>query len=475
MRSRVILFVCALAMLAGCGYVQRHHTPKLTDVPAAYVHSGAREDVRAEAWWKDFGDPTLDQLMNEAIDNNPNLEAALARLQQFRAQSRTARATLLPAVTASGSYQDGERAFGGLGKIPLDYYDVSVSAQYEVDLWGKLSARRRAALGDLLASENDARTAILTLTAQVARTYYQIADLREQQRLVDQTIVSNQSAYELVRSRYMLGVVTSLDVYQAEANLAQARGQRAAVEANLAATEHLLSILVGRYPQTNIAGDLRVLPPQIIAIPVGLPSELLERRPDIRAARARLLSSDARWSSANAALLPSFTLVGTYGNVNKQLEDALDPENLLWNLVAGLTAPIFQGGRLVSEAQRAEAGFYEAAAGYKQVALNAFREVEDALIRGNKARERIQQLETQTAAAGNSLRVAEDQYRQGIITYLQVLVAQNGYYQAQSTLISARRELITNRIDLATALGGAWTEDAFKTRKPAPRLHSEIH
>ncbi|MBK6765842.1 MAG: efflux transporter outer membrane subunit [bacterium] len=430
-------------------------------------------EFRDEAWWTEFGDETLNQLVTEAIDNSPSLEAALARLQQFRAQSRATRSSLFPTVTAQGSYQDGERAFGGAGKISLDYYDVSAAAQYEIDLWGKLSARRRAAFGDLLASENDARAALMTLTAQVAKTYFQIRDLQEQERLLEQTIATLHSAYESVRDRYALGLVTSLDVYQAEGNLAQARAQRETVTATLAATEHLLSVLLGRYPQTDFLSGAHMLPAKAIDVGIGVPSELLAQRPDIRAARARLLASDARWASANAALLPSFNLTGTAGNVNKEIEKALDPDELLWNLVAGITAPIFQGGRLVGEAQRAEAVSLEAAASYRQVVLNAFREVEDALARGQSLQERIVQLEAQTAAAGNLLRVDDDQYRQGIIGYLQVLIAQNTYYQAQSTLISARRELHHNRIDLATAVGGAWTDDVLRSRSAAPKLHTE--
>ncbi|MCB9357968.1 MAG: efflux transporter outer membrane subunit [Calditrichaeota bacterium] len=473
MRRQLIAAFSALLFVSGCGYVQRHNAPKV-DAPESYLHATTDEALKDAAWWTDFGDEALNQLMDEAIDNSPSLEAALAKLQQFRAQSRATRSSLFPTVTLNGSYQDGERAFGGLGKIDLGYYDVSIAAQYEVDLWGKLSARRRAAFGDLLASENDARAALLTLTSQVARTYFQMLDLREQLRLIQQTSESNENAHELVANRYALGVVTSLDVYQSEANLAQARAQKATVEASLAATEHLLSVLLGRYPDPDIAGNMNALPPQVLEINAGLPSDLLNRRPDLRAARARLLASDARWASANAALLPSFTLTGSYGNINKVLEDALDPENLLWNLVAGVTAPIFQGGRLVGEAQRAEGAFYESAATYKLVVLNAYREVEDALVRGEKQRERVAELERQATASGNSLRVAEDQYRQGVVNYLQVLTAQNFYYSSQSALITARRELLQNRIDLASALGGSWTDQVLENREPSPKLHTEV-
>ena len=473
MKMKYLALLGAALWLGGCGYVQRHNAPKV-DSPETYHNASLDTAFRDGAWWKDFGDESLNTLMDEAIANSPSLEVSLARLQQFRALSRSTRASLFPSVTVNGSYQDGERAFGGIGKINLDYFDVSAVAQYEIDLWGKLSARRRAAFGDLLASENDTRTALLTLTSQVARTYFQIVDLKEQQRLLEQTLASNQSAYDIVSHRYLLGVVTSLDVYQSEANLAQTKAQKATVDATLATTEHLLSVLLGRYPESDISGIASALPPKVLDIGQGIPTDLLARRPDIRAARARLLANDARWASANAALLPSFNLTGTLGNVNKDLEKALDPEELLWNLVAGLTAPIFQGGRLAGEAQRNEAAFYESAATYKQVVLNAFREVEDALVRGDKMRERITQLETQTEAAGNSLRVAEEQYQQGIIGYLQVLIAQNSYYQAQSSLISARRELLNNRVDLATALGGSWTDEVLRSREPSPKLHAEV-
>ncbi|MBU1921340.1 efflux transporter outer membrane subunit [bacterium] len=474
MTKRAFLALIPLILMSGCGYLQRHSAPKVDDVPASYleiVQSGEFEDT---VWWPMFEDSSLDNIIDRALAENLTVERSLANLDRYRAGKRAARATILPTVSVAGNYTNGESQFAPqFPASDLEYYDVRATAAYEIDLWGKLYSQRGAAYADLIASENDLRATLMTVTAQVGRTYFAAVELRAQQKLLEQTVQSNEEYLDLVKERYTRGIVTSLDVYQAQSNLAQSKARKAAVDASLATVEHALSVLLGKYPKTGISGTLDELPKPVDEIEAGLPSELMLRRPDVRAAHARLAAADLRWAAANADRFPRITLTGTGSSISEDLEEVLDPDNLLWNLVAGITMPLFESGRRQAVAQQAEAGYRELAAGYKQTLLNAFREVEDALVKGAKQRERIAHLETQAEAARNSLRRATDQYLQGISDYLPVLLAQTGHYNAQSSLLTARRELIDYRIDLATALGGGWTDEIIEEYALTRKLHRE--
>ncbi len=447
---------------SGCGYFQRHNAPKVEPMPEKFLNarqSGVFDDT---PWWFAFNDSTLNHLMTEAFASNLTIEQAAARLDQYRALSDVARATYFPSVSAQGNIQEGERAMSGLPsgfKPTLPRYDASANASYEVDLWGKLSARRGAAYADFLASENDLLATVLSMSSQLANSYFQAIEFRAQLELLEQTIQSYESYLELVRKRYSLGVAPSLDVYQAQIALAQARGQKILYEANVASAEHGLSVLLGRYPETNKIELSQILPDSLAEIQPGLPSELLERRPDIRASFQRLRAADRRWAEAVANRFPSITLTSSAGANSNDLADIVNPEHIAWNIIGGITLPIFEGGKRKAEADRNAAVFRERAAAYKDVLLNAFREVEDALVRGVTQKQYVHELQAQELAAGNSLRLATDRYMQGVSDYLPVLQAQTNYYTARRSLITARRELASTRVNLVTALGGGWSED----------------
>ncbi|MBU1937927.1 efflux transporter outer membrane subunit [bacterium] len=447
---------------SGCGYFQRHNAPKVEPMPETFLNarqSGAFDDT---PWWFAFNDTTLNSLMTEAFASNLTIEQAAARLDQYRALSDVARATYFPSASVQGNIQEGERAMSGLPsgfKPTLPRYDASASASYEVDLWGKLSARRGAAYADFLASENDLLATVLSMSSQLTNSYFQAIEFRAQLELLEQTIQSYESYLELVRKRYSLGVAPSLDVYQAQIALAQARGQKILYEANVASAEHGLSVLLGRYPETNKIILSQILPDSLAEIQPGLPSELLQRRPDIRASYQRLRAADRRWAEAVANRFPSITLTSSAGANSNDLADIVDPEHIAWNIIGGITLPIFEGGKRKAEADRTEAVFRERAAAYKDVLLNAFREVEDALVRGVTQKQYVHELQAQELAAGNSLRLATDRYMQGVSDYLPVLQAQTNYYTARRSLITARRELASTRVNLVTALGGGWSED----------------
>ena len=262
--------------------------------------------------------------------------------------------------------------------------------------------------------------------------------------------------------RYREGLVSALDVYQARQSLAAAQARRPDFEATLATTEHALAVVIGDYPRGQTSGDVVVLPETPIAFPSGLPSQVLARRPDVAAAFHRVRASDARVAAAIADRFPSINLLGAWGRSSSAFSTG-DIKGEFWTLLADLALPVVDGGRRRAEADRARAEFKESLARYEETVLTAFQEVEDALAVNRATEERIARLEEEAEAAAGALRTSMERDLQGLSDYLPVLTAQASHFTAQRLLLAARRQLISDRIGLARALGGDWmTEEAEK-------------
>jgi NodT family efflux transporter outer membrane factor (OMF) lipoprotein len=423
--------------------------------------------------------------MMEAFAENLTLAQALARLDQLRAYHSAARATWFPTVRAEASRTeqgelgdpegDANAALPGgtaatLPEAPR--YRAGLTAAYELDIWGKLAAGRAAAHADLLAGEENLRAVALTLAAQIARTYFRVVELGLQRALLERTVSSYEDSHALVLARYQRGVAPSVDVYQAETNLAGARAQQALTHSTLIAAEHALAVLLGRYPQTGLLPEGRTLPGALAPVPPGLPSELVERRPDVRAAYYQLVAADRRAAAAAAERLPSISLTGALSGDDDDLAKALDPDNMVWNAIANLVVPLFEGGRRKANVRRADAVWREQVAAFRAVLLGAYREVEDALAHSRLQREYVTQLEAQAGAAEASLRLATDRYLQGLSDYLPVVVAQASYLAASRGLIAARRGWVDAHVGLATALGGNWMDEKILAQYPGLKLDS---
>jgi NodT family efflux transporter outer membrane factor (OMF) lipoprotein len=435
--------------------------PIIATIPEQFLSAPAAAFVD-EPWWPIFQDSTLTRLIDEALASSPTMEIALARMEQLQAAYRYVAASLFPSVSTSSAVHSGDQQL--IERYNDSFRTISVRANtvYEIDFWQKLSSGKRRAAAELIASRNDAYTSVMALTAQVARTYFTTVRIRQELRLLQDTEASYIMDSAAVQKRNALNPMASLDYYQNQSVLAQTRALIELTSVTLTTEEHALAILLGHYPQ--IAGNVAVdsLTHGVDMVSAGLPSELLERRPDIQAARARMVAADFAWATAYAERFPSLTLTGSGGNVSHDLRDALDPSKMTLSIATGLTVPIFEGGRLKAQAEGAGAAFREMSAQYENTVLNAFREVEDALTLGQHQIEVIRQLEVARAAADSALRIAVIQYQQGTVTHLTVIVAQTALLDAARNLINARFDLLTYRIDLATALGGSWTEDAIQ-------------
>ncbi|MBS1262231.1 MAG: Toluene efflux pump outer membrane protein TtgF [Calditrichaeota bacterium] len=472
-------------LLAGCAGWRPVREVETVTPPERYAAAPAEvADTSDSRWWTGFGDSTLNALIDSAFANNLTFVQLLARHEQARAQLAVARASWFPTIGASGSYQrqdffeeqetggiqlgpggDGASSGGGFDPSRVfvieEQWQVGLSTAYELDLWGRGHAARQAAEATLAASREDLRAYVLSLSALVARSWYSAVSLRRQQGLLDSTIASYENNLALIERRYQRGVANSRDLYQARATLSSARAEAEANAARLAAAEHALSILLADYPDDERAGVRAALPDELPALTPGLPSDLVLRRPDVRAAYQRLVAADRSAAEAVAAMFPSFSLTGSAGGRSPELADALDPANMIWTAIANVTAPIFQGGRLKGQADAAKAAWVAQVAGYRESVLTAFREVEDALANNQRLAHALAHRREQADAARADLRLAMDRYLRGVTDYLPVTIAQTGYLNARRGLIQARYDLIDARISLAAALGGGWMDDVL--------------
>jgi multidrug efflux system outer membrane protein len=356
--------------------------------------------------------------------------------------------------------------FGGAGSVYNTLYTATASAFYEVDLWGRLSRAQEASFADLLASEQDRRTVQQTLIADVVRTWLEIRELECQLALNIQTIANFDRNLKVISERYRRGLAPAVDVHLARQNLLSTMALRPQWEQLLAATRRRLEILVGQYPGGVISSSgldpsrACVVPPPLPQVPTGLPSTLLERRPDILAAEARLHAATARIGEAKARLFPSLSLTGVAGYQSVNLGSLFSTSASIWSLLGNISLPLLNWGQQLSQIGAAEARTAWAVAAYQGTVLNAFREVEAALDAERKEWERRQWLEGSVDAARHSLQLAELRYLHGLDNLLLTLETQRRLYLAEIELISTERQWRTARVNLILALGGHWDEPA---------------
>ncbi len=462
MRFLIILtvfFTLSAPMFWGCSL----HRPQSTDLPMTlpntYQTDRTASDQIAipehfsERWWLRFEDPNLNQLMDDLFAANLDLPRLVARLKQTHALLWQSKADRLPAMDLTGSAGRAQQLQMG-GETIGTLYSLSAIASFEVDLWNKLSARNQARKMEATAARGDLEQLFMSLSAQAADLYYLMIEQRAQLALIDQTVAARNATLKLVERRFREGLVSALDLYQARQTLAAANARRPEVESILATTSHSLAILIGQYPTASTGGQLAVLPDLPETFPTGLPSELLQNRPDIRAAMWRLKAADVEIGAAMADRFPSINLVADYGRSGSDFDTILT--GTVWNLSANLFSPLVDWGRRKAEVSRSEAVFEERFIEYQQTVLNAFKDVEDALVNNRSAMRSIERIHIEAAAAEDALRLSTDRYMDGLSDYLPVLTAQTTYFDTKSRLLTAQRQLVSARISLARGLGGHW-------------------
>ena len=439
----------------------------------ASADTGAAPDF---TWWDDFGAIGLGDAVRTALEQNYDLQAAAARLEQAAADSRVAAADLQPTVQVGLNGSRRKQNFIGF-PIPgsenrvlstvFTNYGVSVDTTWEADLWGRLRSGARAALADLQSRAADLRGAQLSIAGQTVKTWFAIAEAQQQLRLAETTVANFGTSSDQVRERFEQGLRPSLDVRLSLSNLANAQALREQRRQQLDATVRQLEVLLGRYASGTLSTP-STLPDTPPAIPGGLPAELVSRRPDLVAAERRIASARQRLNVARAELYPRLSLTGNTGTATSALTDLIDGNFGVWSLLGNLLQPVFQGGRLRAGIDRAEARAVEELATYANTALQAFAEVETALAAEEflAGRERHLQTSVEQSRAAESL--ADDRYRTGLEDYVTVLESQRLALQAEGDLIGARRQRLENRVDLYLALGGGFDQLAAPINVSVP-------
>jgi multidrug efflux system outer membrane protein len=475
MAHKLLLSFLAASLLTGCVSLAPDDERPAQELPAAWkVAPAGGVAAPADRWWMLYGEPALDRLVEEALAHNQDLQLAVARVDEARALARIAEAQRLPSVGAAAEVSRGRRSERSSFPLPpgvpttQDTYRGTLNVAYELDLWGRLKNTAEAARARLLATRAAQETVHLTLTAQVVQSYFNLAALDGQVEATRRSLALRLEELELQRVRHRSGLIGEFELRQREAEVASARVQLSALERAREAEEAALAVLLGRSPQAIVEGEVereahRDAPPAVV-VPQGLPSDLLLRRPDLVEAEQSLIAAHADIGAARAALFPRIALTGFLGSESASLSDLFSGPAGVWQLAAGLTQPIFQGGRLLAEVEAAEARRRQAVAQYRKAIQQAFSEVREALARQTRSREIFEAEGSRIQALTETLRLARVRYAQGLSSQLEVLDTERSLLAAELSRIDALRDQRAAVADLVRALGGGWGEAARLSR-----------
>jgi outer membrane protein, multidrug efflux system len=463
--TRLTAALASAALIAGCTVGPKYQKPTV-DVPTTYRHAtpdetatGADASFGDLKWWDVFKDDELQKLIRTALANNYDVRIAATRVLQAQAQLGITRADQYPTVGATANILGARYPKTTISQpYNLNAGQVALTAAWELDLWGKYRRATEAARANLLASEWNQRGVIRSLVASVATAYFQLRDLDFQLEIAKQTLASRQDSLKLTQALEQSGAVSLVDVRQAEQLVYTASEEIPALEKQIGQTEDLLSTLLGENPSDIPRGLKLTEQPHAPTVPAGLPSTLLERRPDIQAAEQQLIAANAEIGVARAAYFPDISLSATGGFQSNALVRLFSGPAGLWSYSAQLAQPIFTAGKIHSNVQLTEAQKQQALLTYQQSIQNAFRDVSDALIAYRKNREFREQQELLTEATRGADELSKVRYEGGIASYLEVLTNETNYFDAQLTLAQARADELAAFVALYSALGGGWQQ-----------------
>jgi NodT family efflux transporter outer membrane factor (OMF) lipoprotein len=481
-RLRRAVWPSLLAACAGCAVGPNYVRPS-APVPAKYkelpsttpAESGAwkeaqpRDLARRGEWWEVFGDPELDALEAQVTAANQTIAQAEAAFRGARALARGARAGFFPTVgigasaTRSSGISTRSSAAPGVAAPTVTTYSLPVDVAWELDLFGGVRRSVEAGVAGAQASAANLEAVRLAMHAELALDYFVLHGLDSEKQLLDSTVAAYRTALQLTENRFNQGVASGIDVAQAQTQLESVRAQATDLSIARAQAEHAIAVLVGKAPGdfALAARPLGIVPPEI---PAGVPSELLERRPDVAAAERLVAAANAQIGVARAAYFPTLTLTGSAGYQSSSLARFFSLPNRFWSLGPALAETLFAGGRRRAANEQAMAAYDAAVAAYRGSALSAFQEVEDNLAALRILAAESEQQAAAVAAAERSLKMAEDQYRAGITTYLQVVSAQTAALANERTAVNLATGRLTASVNLIKALGGGWRESDLPGR-----------
>jgi multidrug efflux system outer membrane protein len=467
MMRRSITIILTLFLLAGCAIGPNYRRPEIASPPAWQVDIKQAQETANTAWWEQFNDPVLNELIVTALKENYDLRVATARVEEFYGLYGATRADLFPQIGYDGSA--GRVQASTKSPIPItpgtsakySLYQAEFSASWEIDLWGKIRRATEAARADLMAAEEARSGVILSLVTSVATAYIDLRSLDQQLEIARQTAKSREESVRLFELRFKGGNISEMELSQVRSEYYVALAAIPDLEKRVKQQENFISILLGKNPGPILRGkqlDGIALP----AIPAGLPSDLLARRPDIRQTEQALIAANARIGVAKAQYFPSISLTGFFGSVSTELSDLFTGPAKAWSYAGTLAGPIFTAGKIKGTVKAAEAVQQEALFGYEQSIQNGFREFEDALIDQDRTRVQLDAQSNQVEALATYARLARLRYENGYTSYIEVLDAERSLFNGQLSYAQTQDTLLRALVNLYKAMGGGWVVEADK-------------
>jgi outer membrane protein, multidrug efflux system len=482
--NRLITFSLTLLMLAGCAIGPDYRKPEAASPPAWLVEMQQAKDTANTAWWEQFNDPVLNELIGTALKENYDLRIATARVDEYYGRYGATRADLFPQVGygASGSRVQATE----MGPVPLtpgtsslySSYNAQFSASWEIDLWGKIRRATEASKADLMSAEDFRSGVILSLVTSMATAYVDLRSLDRQLEIARQTLKLREESVRLFELRFKGGNISEMELSQVKSEYFVALAAIPDLEKRVRQQENLINFLLGRNPgpisrgkafEKGTAVEAMALP----AVPAGLPSDLLARRPDIRQAEQQLIAANARIGVAKAQYFPSISLTGLFGSSSTDLNSLFTGPAETWNFVGNLAGPIFTAGKIKGSVKAAQAVQQEALFGYEKAIRNGFREFEDALIDQDRTRVQLDAQAKQVEVLATYARLSRLRYENGYTSYIEVLDADRSLFNSQLTYTQTQGLLLRALVNLYKAMGGGWVIEADKIassadQKPSP-------
>ena len=462
-----------IAVLAGCTLGPNYQRPDIRS-PAAFQYEPKDAAQTADTlWWQQFQDPVLDQLIDEALAHNTTIQIAAAKVEQAAAPLTQTRSQLFPQIGyGAGAQRERTRepAFAALipnYPNPANAYQAALQASWEIDLWGRIRRQSEAAYANVLATDEARRGVILSLVAQVANSYLQLRGLDAQLDVAKKTLQTYKESVDLFTLQFQYGQVSMMNVAQAQSQYETAAAQIPLLESQIAQTQNSLAVLIGRDPGPIVRGK-SVYELKLPQVPQGVPSQLLERRPDLNQAEQQLIAANAQIGAAKALYFPTISLTGAYGNASADLSKLFSGPAKVWSYAGSVVGPIFSFGAVSGQVLQAEAAQNAALLNYQLSIRNAFADVDNALIANSKLQEQLDAQVKLVAALQQYSDLARLQYDGGYTSYSTVLQAEQALFPAQLNLASIRAQVFGSAVNIYKAMGGGWVAQADQRTGSTP-------
>ncbi len=462
--QQIVSGVVAAALLSGCAIGPDYKRPAVAEPTTFRGQATAEAASLADApWWEVFQDTILKNLITEALGNNYDVKIAAARVQEARANFVVSRSDLYPALDYGAGVSRGkvlpgvQGGPGGQAPSASNFYYGTLTMSWELDIWGRIRRSNEAARSSLLATEDARRGVWLTLVSDLAQAYFELLALDVRLQIARESTDAYQSTYNLFQDRLKAGVASKLETSRAEGALGAAQASIPQLESDVVAKENQISILLGRSPIPIPRGLPMYSQVVVPTVPAGLPSVLLERRPDLRQAEQQLVGANARIGVAKAEFFPKLSLTALFGTASPEVSALTGGTATIWAVAGMLSGPLLNAGRTLGNYRVSVAQWEQARLQYEQAVLTALREVSDALTALGKLSEAETGQERSVKALAQAVEYATDRYRYGFANYFEVLEAQQQLYPAQNTLAQIRRDRLLANVQLYKALGGGWS------------------